>query len=293
MNVTRPPSLEEVCQRTVSLPCSPVLLPRLISALQDEDSTATDIEEIILLDSALTVSTLRLANSAALSGGRQVSSVNEAIMRLGSQEIFRLAALALVNRWESNCGRPKTGEPGDFSRHALCTAVAAERLAALSGAVDQQVAYTTGLICKMGRLALSHACAPWEQAVREYRETHQATWSAAERHVFGYDQADVSTRLLRSWRFPELLTLAVEHQAAPALAPDEAKPLLAHLHAAQYMAVTMGPGVAEDGFYFELNSDFIAAHGLAGEMIEGLLPELFHWVDQRLGDKLSQGALTI
>lgn len=293
MNAPRPPSLDEVCQRTAALPCSPVLLPRLISALQDEDSTAGDIEEIILLDSALTVSTLRLANSAALSGGRQVASVNEAIVRLGSQEIFRLAALALVNRWESTCGKPQGGEPGDFSRHALCTAVAAERLAAGSGAVDLQVAYTTGLICNLGRLALSHVCAPWYPAIREHCAVHDCGWTEAQRAVLGYDQAEAGTRLLRSWRFPELLTLAIEHQAAPATAPAAVQPLLAHLHAAQYMAVTLGPGVPEEGFLFTLDAEFLDAHGFTAEVLEELMPDLFQWVDERLGEKLTHGVLSL
>jgi HD-like signal output (HDOD) protein len=293
MSAVQPPTLEAVCRRTLNLPCSPVVLPRLIAALQDEDSTAAEIEEIIRLDSALTVSTLRLANSAALSGGRPVATVNEAIMRLGSQEMFRLVALALVNRWETNCGSPPSGEPGDFSRHALCTAVAAERLAARSGGVDRQVAYTAGLICKVGRLALNHACAPWYAAIRELCASRRLCWAEAEREVLGYDQAEAGVSLLRSWLFPELLTLAIEYQAGPAAAPAVVRPLLAHLHAAQYMAVTMGPGVGEEGFLFAMDAVFLAEHGLTIAVIEGLMPELFQWVDARLGDKLSHGVLTL
>lgn len=292
MSLPRPPTLDEVCQATANLPCSPVLLPRLISALQDEDSTASDVEEIILLDSALTASTLRLANSAALSGGREVVSVEEAIVRLGSREIYRLAALALVSRWETSCGQEQGEGAGDFSRHALCTAVAAERMAVVSEAIDPQVAYTAGLVCKMGKLALSYACARHYPAIRQHCAEHQTTWAEAEKHVLGYDQAEAGTSLLRAWRFPELLTLAVEFQSQPAAAPAHARPLLAHLHAAQYMAVALGPGVPEEGFLFTLDSDFLAEYGFTCEMLEGLMPEVFQWVDARIGDRLSHGALS-
>ena len=74
MTKLNPPTLDWVCNEALRLPCSPTLLPRLIATLQQEDSTATEIEQLIRLDSALAVATLRLANSAALGVGREVST---------------------------------------------------------------------------------------------------------------------------------------------------------------------------------------------------------------------------
>jgi len=98
---TQPPSLDDVCARALKLPCAPALLPRLISSLQDSESTASEIEGIITLDSSLAAATLRLANSAHYAGREPVGALDEAILRLGQREIYRLAALALVSRWES------------------------------------------------------------------------------------------------------------------------------------------------------------------------------------------------
>ncbi|MGH7955394.1 MAG: HDOD domain-containing protein [Opitutaceae bacterium] len=91
------------------------------------------------MDSFLAASTLRLANSAGLFGGGGADAVAGAIVRLGQRELFRLAALALVSRWEPSSGNT---EPGDFCRHALCTALAAEVLAENSGCIDPSTAYT-------------------------------------------------------------------------------------------------------------------------------------------------------
>lgn len=67
------PSLDEVCERALRLPCSPTLLPRLVTVLEDVNASAMDIETIIKLDTALAGSTLRLANSAYfVSGGQKV-----------------------------------------------------------------------------------------------------------------------------------------------------------------------------------------------------------------------------
>ena len=291
MSIQRPPTLDEVCTLALRLPCSPVLLPRLIGALQQEDSTAADIEAVIRLDSALAASTLRLANSAALGGARVVESVEEAIVRLGSREIYRLAALALVNRWEASQGNVLTGGPGDFSRHSLCVAVAAELLAEMTEKIDPQAAYTAGLVSGLGKLALAYACGSFYPAIRELCTSKQMTRSQAEKTVLGYDQAEAGTRLLRVWRFPPHLTLAVEFQSQPTAAPVAAQPLIAHLHAAQYMATALGPGVAEEGFYIALHGQFLAQHGFTGELLEVLMPDLVQRAQARLGDKLSHGVL--
>ena len=47
-------------------------------------------------------------------------------MRLGQREVYRLAALVLVERWDRLVPRGLSWEPGDFCRHALCTGLAAE-----------------------------------------------------------------------------------------------------------------------------------------------------------------------
>ena len=132
------PTIDEVCARALRLPCSPALLPRLITVLVSPTSTAEEVAELITVDSSLAGSTLRLANSAFFSGGGKVDNVGEAVVRLGQRELYRLAALALVGRWETGTGG--RGEPGDFCRHALCTALAAEVLAETSERIDPQMA---------------------------------------------------------------------------------------------------------------------------------------------------------
>ena len=118
-----PPSLDQVCEKALRLPCSPSLLPRLALVLQSNDSSAAEIERLISLDASLAAATLRLANSA-LFGRGGIDTLDGAILRLGAKEIYRLAALVLVSRWESGTKTLLRWEPGDFSRHALCTAIA-------------------------------------------------------------------------------------------------------------------------------------------------------------------------
>ncbi len=281
-----PPTLDEVCERALRLPCAPALLPRLILALDSPDTTADDIADLITVDPGLAASTLRLANSAYFGASMKAENLSQAVVRLGQQELFRLAALALVSRWETGVGR---GEAGDFSRHALCTALAAEALAEHTERVSTQTAYTTGLLCDLGKLALTHTCEDFFEQIRAHATANQCIWTDAETAVLGFNNVEVGARLLQAWNFPALLVSVAHHYLHPMQAPEDALPLIAHLQAAKFIAVSFGPGVGEEGFMIELNSSFMLEWGFTPELLETTMPIVHERASKRLKDKLTHG----
>ena len=287
-----PPTLEQVCEKALRLPCAPALLPRLVIALQNEESSSSEIERLISLDTTLAAATLRLSNSVVFST-RKVDSLQEAVLRLGVNDIYRLAALVLVNRWETGTNTALRWSPGDFSRHSLCTAIAAEMLAQSTERIDPQVAYTAGLISGIGKLALAHICGDFYPEVRAHCEKNACPWEDAERAVFGYHHNDVNVQLLQAWKFPPLFVRTAQFMLKPEQAPADVLPLLSHLLAAKYLATAMGPGVTEEGFLVKLPGDFLTENGFTPELIEETIPMVLEKASLQLGERLSHGAISI
>jgi HD-like signal output (HDOD) protein len=287
--MTKPPSFDQVCAKALQLPCSPALLPRLTAVMNNADSTAADLEEIIRLDPPLASSTLRISNSAYFASSVPVETISEAILRLGHKEIYRLAALSLAGRWMNVSVDGYCWEAGDFCRHSLSRAIAAEHLAERTKLVDTGLAYTAGLICTAGKLAIAYACGEWFGPIRERQQADGCTWIEAERAVLGYDYAQAGARLLQVWRFPASLVAAAEFQLKPAGAPEELRPLLAVLHAAQYLATAMGAGVTEDGFLYEINGEFLTAFGITEDVLTHALPVVLERALSILQDRLLVG----
>jgi hypothetical protein len=73
----------------------------------------------------------------------------------------------------------------------------------------------------------------------------------------------------------------------------EARPLLALLHAAKYLAVSFGPGVAEDGFLFELDDGLLTDWGFTPAVLEGVLPTVLERASARLHEKLTHGPVVL
>ncbi len=285
-----PPLIDAVCERALRLPCSPEILPSLASVLQRDDSSAEEVETIIQMDPPLAAATLRLANSAFF-GGKRVGTVTDAVLRLGQREIYKLAALVLIERWDHVIPAELSWEPGDFCRHALCTGLAAEALADQTGKVDPESAYTGGLLCDLGKLAMAHSCAKFYPVIRSHCHDSRVSWEEAETEVLGYNHTMVGGRLLCAWRFPLELSAASEFQSKPRTAPEHLWPLLAHLHAAKYIATSIGVGVVEDGFLFSLDGSFLEECGFTADLLEEVMPMVLDRASARLGQKLTHGPI--
>jgi len=287
------PTLIEVCEKATRLPCSPALLPRLISVLEKEDSSIDELESVIRIDTVLASSTLRLANSAYFAAGSsQVENLSEAIMRLGQHEVYRLAALSLASRWMNQKIDGYRWEAGDFCRLALMVAVAAEYLATQSGRVDPKTAYTAGLVHEVGKLALAYSCGEYFPAIRSLQTNTGCTWLNAEKQVLGYNHAEIGGELLKRWKFPPSFVALGTFNPPTASAPADVLPLLVHVHAAKYIAVTIGVGVAEDGFLYELNAPLLMEWGFSPAVLEAAIPEVVVRAGKLLQEKLSHGSLS-
>lgn len=286
------PSLAEVCSQALALPAAPVMIPRILQVLSREDSSVFEFEAVVKLDTALAVSTLRLANSAYFAAGHnRVTTLEEAIQRLGQREIYRLAALALTGRWMNTPVKGFHWEASDFCRISIITAVAAEYLAEQGDVVDPQTAYTAGLLHEVGKLAVAYSCAPHFGEIRKRQQEQGITWLAAEKSVLGYNHAEVGALLLRRWNFPEILVAAAQYNPPDASAPAEVLPLLAYVHAAKFLATSMGPGVGDEGFLFELNAWLLSEWGFTSQSLEAALPVVFDRASKLLHENLSHGDL--
>lgn len=287
------PTFAEVCEKALRLPCSPALLPRLMSVLEKEDATIEELESVIMIDPALASSTLRLANSAYFAAGTgEVEDLSQALMRLGQSEVYKLAALSMASRWMNLKADGYRWEAGDFCRLSLVVAVAAECLAEMTGKVDPKTAYTAGLVHEIGKLAVAYACAEQFAEVRKTQALDSCPWLVAEKKVLGFNHAEVGAELLKRWKFPAKLIAVGTYNPPHAGDPEEFLPLLTHIHAAKYLAVTIGAGVAEDGFLFELNSDLLIAQGFTPEVLEASIPNVLEKAGKLLREKLTHGALS-
>jgi len=128
-------------QQSLDLSPHRVVCLQLIALLADDEMDLTQVESLVTADAALVVRTLRMANSAAVGAGREISSVRQAVMMVGPKVLAGWVALMLMAH-----------EPGEnplTAAEILVRARACEIVASGRRGIPAGVAFLAGLVSSL------------------------------------------------------------------------------------------------------------------------------------------------
>jgi HD-like signal output (HDOD) protein len=220
-----------VIRRIKTLGALPGVVQRILALTETADAHLGDLEKAITADPAMTVQLLRIVNSAAYGAVRKISTVREALARIGMKGVRNVAlATVILDRFK---GSDKTAMRSIW-RHSVLTCQWAQVLAtARGGRILAEDAFIAGLVHDVGKTALRQffpeCVGPLETRVKE-----GVPPSEAEREYFGQTHDDLGAYLCQLWEFPGPVTQAVAfHHLPPATlrAMPELSPLALHVHA--------------------------------------------------------------
>ena len=212
--LTRFTSPNDLVKQLKSLPPAPKVLLKLQQMAGSDNSSVDDLVAVIRIERALAARIVQIANGPMYNLGSPCESIEESVQRLGFREVRRIA-LVVSGSAAMNQPLPAYGVDSQSLWHQnVACAIAAEFVARLADE-DERLAYTSGLMHSVGMIVINS----WAQLLAPgtslpYQNT-ESEWSAAERDLLGYDQADAGAALLRAWDFPAPVVEAVRCQYAP------------------------------------------------------------------------------
>lgn len=198
--------IDRVIRRFGELPTLAPVAVEVIRLADDDDASVNDIARVISNDPGLAVRLLRLANSAAYSRGKEVTSLNTAAGLLG---IHTLKMVTLGFTLVADM----TSEELDTSilwRRSLATSVLARKLASGIDPAMADDAFVAGLLANVGKLALAEESA----YIDKIRSAGPWITPAQELDFLGYTSDEVTARILDGWELPSTLVEAIRHRNA-------------------------------------------------------------------------------
>ncbi len=232
--------LEELIRRAGDLPTLPAVPLRILRCLDDPTTSRGDLARMIGLDVVLASRAVRLANSA-LFGASRVASLDAAISRLGTHQIRNLIlTLAVIDAFPP---RSAALDMRAFWRFAVASAFAARSLARELRFRDPEDAYLTGLVHDVGELCLALFMPDVYAAALAHSLSTDAPFEVAVSDELKFSPAQLGARVLAWWNFAPSIAEAVEHQNAPAGAPEQGE-LAGIALAAGRLCRELGYGIA-------------------------------------------------
>jgi putative nucleotidyltransferase with HDIG domain len=205
---------EDFVRKLQNLPVLSTVVMDLLNCVDQEELDIATLARKVSHDQALTAKTLRFANSPFFGSQAKVTSVQQAISMLGVQSIRHLiTATALAGHF------PERDCPGFNSRtfwlHSMATAVCC-RVLAMHLHLNQEYAFTAGLLHDIGRLVLVSGYPHEYAAVIAYRSQVDCFLLDAERTLLGTDHVETGKALAKHWNFSETIQHAIAGHHSPA-----------------------------------------------------------------------------
>lgn len=196
------------------LPSAPRVLPRLKALLSDGNSSTRDVVTLVRLDPGIAARVLQIGNSAYYSHGTRCYTVDEAVNRVGYDQIYELVANAVASQVLVRPLASYGMEADELWRLSVACGLAAEIFAERLE-IDRDIAYTVGLLHGVGMVAIDEWAFHQNRDLRFSSRALPLETCEAERAALGFHNAEAGAALLRLWEFPAVMAEPVRWQYLP------------------------------------------------------------------------------
>ncbi len=239
---------------------------RLASLVASDIPDIARIVEVVRFDQALTAALLRRANSSWSAPRREITTVPDAVVRIGAGPVVALA-LGVNVRERLQDAVPAYGlEEGELWNHSVAATLAAESLMRAAKRRLPTETPTAALLHDVGKLVMARF------VEREHLDAIEAGLAAgstrmqAEAEVLGVDHAQLGAMVARAWCLPDSLVAGIErHHATKGQAhPDSAELIGYAVHLSDVVAKAVG-GHTDDNAEIETFSRCMGELGLSAD----------------------------
>tara|TARA_B100001059_G_scaffold232700_1_gene271072 strand:+ start:627 stop:1520 length:894 start_codon:yes stop_codon:yes gene_type:complete len=240
----------------------PEVTMRIIDIIEDPNSSARDLHNVVSGDPALSSRILKVVNSSFYGMPRQIASINRSISLLGLNAVKNLAiAASLGHIFRFDAVLPHF-EVRDLWDHSMKTAAASCLVARQTGSQSTDEAFLAGLLHDIGFLVeLQHDSERFtsmmEQIVMDDDGAPMVDLLELERATFRTDHQEIGAVLCEQWKFPRSLVSATAHHHDPSVLDGDESLVPWFVHLGDHLVGSL-PG----GFRLDLMSDTIHEHAL-------------------------------
>jgi len=238
-----------------------------ILALLEEGGKFTSLADQVKQDQVITAKILRFSNSPLYSSGRDITSIDRAMVFLGENSLTEIALSAAISSSFAESGVGYGLMKGGLFKHALAVAHLAKVLALETRMAEAGIAYTAGLLHDIGKIVLDRFVANslpffYRQGVGSSKD-----YAEIERELFDTDHLEVGFRLAQRWHLSESLTEVIAHHHWPEQAATAHLPLVHLIYLADLLSSCYLAGVEMENINTEGLEERLEAIGLQTEKL--------------------------
>jgi len=187
----------------------------IIKIINDPDSTAKDIEEIIQVDPPLTARVLKVANSAYYSPQNKISEIDQAVIWLGFNTVKELILSQKVCKIFEKDEEYEGYSRPSLWRHSLAVALMGKMIYRREFGERGEDAYVAGLLHDIGIISVDQFLQEgFKKALKAANDTQENLY-CAENNIWGFNHQDVGKKITLNWSLPEEYVMSIGYHHNP------------------------------------------------------------------------------
>jgi len=197
------------------LPTLPVVMTKLIDAINDEKSSAADLTKIMENDPAMSARVLKLANSAFYGLRFKVDNLKRAIVVLGFETV-RMLALSTTILDLFTAKKQLAFNPEDFWVHSLGAGKSAQIISTkIKTEIIPETMFTAGLLHDIGKYCLALTMKEEYKSIVEKSRDKKVPLYKMEKENLSITYCDVNNWLAQKWNLPDTLSAPLTNHNQP------------------------------------------------------------------------------
>ncbi|MDR3089224.1 MAG: GGDEF domain-containing protein [Desulfobulbaceae bacterium] len=206
--------LLEAVLHSDELPTLPAVAATLLNMTSRDDTTLTDIADLVAHDVSLSAKILKVSNSAFYSFPQRIGSIRQAVFLLGTNAVRSL--VLSFSFLSIKDGRKNSHFNFDaFWERSLASAVAANLILERVQGADTDEILVSGLLQNLGILILARTFPEQYDAVLRTAEEQGIDIDEAEERVFHVHHSLIGYEVAKAWGFPDILLLPILYHHEP------------------------------------------------------------------------------
>jgi putative nucleotidyltransferase with HDIG domain len=273
-----PPSLAEIIESAERLPPFPDVVWK-VAPLIRRMAPLHEIEAIIKYDQVIAAKVLAMSQSPLFTRKRGVSSLQDAIVSLGDQQLLMVILTACSSRYFPEDATGYDLRTGELWDHAIASGIMAEIVSRHLGLKNTLTAYTAGLLHDIGKTVLNFHVKTYFETITNIVTEQKISFIEAEQRILGIDHEQLGALIARRWHFPAEVMVAIGNHHRPLEVEEHAK-LTALVYAANRMVSALGIGCGVDGFLQPNHDKVFVSLGISTQLADKFLVELVDKFEQ-------------
>lgn len=261
----------------------------MLAYIGNPEADLRQLAKIIEYDPGLTVNVLRMANSSFFGGASKVSTVNEALMRLGLNRVYQLVIASGVAPFARYEIKGYGLRPGELLEHSVAVATASETLAQELEITAPPHTFTAGLLVNIGKTVMGSFLEVDAAPILTLAHERQIPFEQAEELVLGINHAELGAILLERWGIPAPIVNVVRYRLRPDDCP-EPDVALDLVHVGDVIAKMTGIGMGIDGMQYVPSEAVFARLDLTPQQMENVMAAIMEQIAE-VRDILMDNAL--